>query len=566
MSEYTIYQNEIDDAVKLFEKMPSSPLVVLKKPMQSGGTNTALVAANLYAKHCAEFGKKLKVIYLLHCDYTATQEDIISKCGAAFSFMKNRGMLHLDIKGNAFLMVRRGELKNYTKSDSRDQHGNLHSFIFPSVKKSVYERLAYNPDADRLLIICDEAQLAQGLDRSVDKFLKHLGVEMGKDPSVWKNQNARILFVSATPFGADLKNKACGYRYFDFFQPTPGPGYFGEKELLESGRLKPAFETIVNGQVSDDAKRVIEEDIVPCIQSFAMSGKVPEVLWRVRKGTDQQILKGYLESRFTNTAAVHVYHSNEAESGGLRLGPNIGDLTNKNVQFHILVDAMSIGVSISKERLSSFICAIEHPVNDVYLNSIEKAIQNYGRHFGYGKGELTYNIYASRLAIEHVHDWRNGDGPVMKGPGNDHELVAERKLERKAKKNVLDRWEVIGECDDFSGRTVSGNSEQDLAGDIIKGNIRFGVRSVSNNNARDMAKEIVDGKLGRGGSGAAEGVILVDGENKNFPDSWLRLKELRSDLVGKAIIPVIKDKEAVKRESVAATALNKTTTLAQNVR
>ena len=95
---------------------------------------------------------------------------------------------------------------------------------------------------NRALIIVDESHLVEGVNQSLSRFIRDHGLTMAGTNEKMIRDNTYILSVDATPYAEE--SAIATNQSLPKFKVTlaDGHGYFGVKEYLESGLVRPTFE------------------------------------------------------------------------------------------------------------------------------------------------------------------------------------------------------------------------------------------------------------------------------------------------------------------------------------
>ena len=95
---------------------------------------------------------------------------------------------------------------------------------------------------NRALIIVDESHLVEGVNQSLSRFIRDHGLTMAGTNEKMIRDNTYILSVDATPYAEE--SAIATNQSHPKFKVTlaDGHGYFGVKEYLESGLVRPTFE------------------------------------------------------------------------------------------------------------------------------------------------------------------------------------------------------------------------------------------------------------------------------------------------------------------------------------
>ena len=94
----------------------------------------------------------------------------------------------------------------------------------------------------KTLIIVDESHLVEGVNQSLSRFIRDHGLTMAGTNEKMIRDNTYILSVDATPYAEEsaIATNQCLPKFK--ITLADGDGYFGVKEYLESGLVRPTFE------------------------------------------------------------------------------------------------------------------------------------------------------------------------------------------------------------------------------------------------------------------------------------------------------------------------------------
>lgn len=239
----TIHYEQVKAGVEIVNHFENGDrCVLLKAQFQAGKTGTGIWVANYLIEKWKKESKKYLIVYLQH-------------------FADN------DLRNQQELRWRSADIFGYNANSS-----NIHILQTSDLTASILTDWKYRQstreiiqDAECILFVSDEEQVAKKDMANIDKFYKSLGVNYGGPFVDWTHKNAYILSVSATPFATETAIRK-GADWYKSVSLETNDNYFSIENLRDSGRLEYINDVrlVVKGKITNFLKKQIELYLDDC--------------------------------------------------------------------------------------------------------------------------------------------------------------------------------------------------------------------------------------------------------------------------------------------------------------
>ncbi len=408
-----IHANQVATADKIqTEFLKGSRQVCVKSDCQPGKTGAAVDLYNKCAAYVAKKGKRLVVLYIINSELTDLKKATIERLqGMAVQHGYNAH------PKDDVCVLNRSEIQKLNDA-IQTQVNSGHSVISKTGNFLAFADLGiidYNPSSDWLLVIQDEAHLAQLEPSNTVRLLSALGIEWGEDPKTWTNKKCWMLCLSATDFAKDIANQHKA-NFFTFVPFVNGFGYAGTGNLLVRANNRDKTDKYFTGTcLSTWMQFTVLPKLVQAISSYnnrTTIRYVPVSRFRVKNKTEGEqllpLLIGWATRRGYRNPKGEVFHSKNQNTEKLS-DPNHVDCQLPNVRnptdiyFAIYCRTLSIGRTI--HSLESTVFVVESsPAEE---SNVAKLVQEAGRYNGYHPWH-SFPIFVNRNALEQFVAYLNG--------------------------------------------------------------------------------------------------------------------------------------------------------------
>ncbi len=133
------------------------------------------------------------------------------------------------------------ELRDQCNRDVEEYHGDTaYCGNIEVVFRQDFKKTAMN--TERCLIIVDESHLVQGVDQTLNAFMRRHGLTMAGTTTTMVRDSTYILSVDATPFAEEAAMSYKEGRSKFVVSHEPGTDYYGPADYLGDGRVREAFD------------------------------------------------------------------------------------------------------------------------------------------------------------------------------------------------------------------------------------------------------------------------------------------------------------------------------------
>ena len=138
------------------------------------------------------------------------------------------------------------ELRDQCKRDVEEYHGGTaYCNNIKVVFRQDFKKTAMN--TERCLIIVDESHLVQGVDQTLNAFMRRHGLTMAGTTTTMVRDSTYILSVDATPFAEEAAMSYKEGRSKFVVSHEPGADYYGPADYLCDGHVREAFDLSTTG-------------------------------------------------------------------------------------------------------------------------------------------------------------------------------------------------------------------------------------------------------------------------------------------------------------------------------
>jgi hypothetical protein len=154
-----------------------------------------------------------------------------------------RAMMRLGLIDRAYIVCgsHETELRDQCKRDVEEYHGGAtYCDNIKVVFRQDFKKTAMN--TERCLIIVDESHLVQGVDQTLNAFMRRHGLTMAGTTTTMVRDSTYILSVDATPFAEEAAMSYKKGRSKFVVSHEPGADYYGPADYLRDGNVHEAFD------------------------------------------------------------------------------------------------------------------------------------------------------------------------------------------------------------------------------------------------------------------------------------------------------------------------------------
>jgi len=294
-------------------------------------------------------------------------------------------------KGKAQIDFVIQENSNALKDLQIERFKKLHADIRVRNGQTEWKKLYFENDAPVHLVIVDECHTGQKINN-----------QMFKNVVSYENTNTNnicIMEVSATAFYSMVRNKVdvtdtendTKNTKYNLIIMTPGDGYLGFPELIESDRLKQSFSIMDYGKVTDGGEKVLNKWIKECHNS----GNTYAIVRYNNNGKDRKSLINLFEN--LGAEVIKCDSSNDDDVIHMRDLPEL--LTKAPSSPTVVLIKQGFRAGYEFPRGCRIGLVFETHSNQTNIEPMSTAVQAIGRWTGHHREDETFPIYGNFEAI-----------------------------------------------------------------------------------------------------------------------------------------------------------------------
>ena len=405
-------------------------------------------------------------------------------------------------------------------------------------------------DFDKILIIMDECHYAIDKGSPVHKFLLEHGIDYGNPVGNWKNDSVNILSISATPFAHSIREATQSGAFHSIPLPM-NPNYYSLAQMMEDKRLIQSM-PIVAG------KRRVTPFMDAIMAQFCEDCEVRGNGYFVirQNGTRSHAIRDHILRTYGNDIRIEGYSTNADDEGDIDELDEVLAIEPEKPTVVLIRGTLRAGKTLKTTKFLRGWYESSSAKSDAKLQALRSL--GYASDDGHSKFNDVFPVYCNMRELqEEITFYENllgEDGTFVVPSGIRNRATHSQKI-------VYDYEQLVfGNCP-----TVDEVNAECLRLGISVDPLKKGItrHTVSENNTINIPRALQNNSGYQQSTPENYLAFHVDVANENFFGDWEQLQNEKPHLIGKWVVPAIKDALGKKAVRNPNTLIKETTIFAQ---